>query len=44
MYMGASRATLACNPVCQPTIMLGDDVGFSSSTLASSNLLEDAAR
>lgn len=44
MYLGAARTTLACNPNCQPTIMLGDDVGFSSNTLASSNLIENAAQ
>jgi Flp pilus assembly secretin CpaC len=43
VYMGASRTTLDCQPVCQPTIMLGDDTGFMSNTLNSSNLLQNAA-
>src|SRR5690606_21165921 len=25
VYMGDARTTLSCAPVCQPTIMLGDD-------------------
>ncbi len=44
VYMGTARTTLACDPVCQPTIMLGDDNGFSSSAYASSTLLDQAAR
>jgi len=39
VYMGASRTTLACAPVCQPTIMLGDDESFSASTAASSAIV-----
>ena len=34
VYMGTARTTLACEPVCQPTIMLGDDSGFSSNAFA----------
>lgn len=44
VYMGAARTTLACNPICQPTIMLGDDAAFSNSAYASSTLLETAAK
>jgi len=39
VYMGASRTTLACAPVCQPTIMLGDDESFSASSAASSAIV-----
>jgi Flp pilus assembly secretin CpaC len=39
VYLGTSRTTLACAPVCQPTIMLGDDEGFSASTAASSAIV-----
>ena len=35
VYMGSARTTLACAPVCQPTIMLGDDPSFSASNSAS---------
>jgi Flp pilus assembly secretin CpaC len=38
VYMGAARTTLACAPVCQPTIMLGDDPSFSANTAASSSV------
>jgi len=44
VYMGSLRTTLACSPVCQPTIMLGDDPVFSSQAIASSDLVEGAAR
>ncbi len=43
VYMGTARQTLACEPVCQPTIMLGDDQGFSSSAFASTSLVDQAA-
>lgn len=35
VYMGDARTTLACAPVCQPTIMLGDDPSFSANSSAS---------
>jgi Flp pilus assembly secretin CpaC len=44
VYMGSARTTLACQPVCQPMIMLGDDPGYSSATYSSSTLLDQAAR
>ena len=37
VYMGSARTTLACAPVCQPTIMLGDDPSFSAASSASAN-------
>jgi Flp pilus assembly secretin CpaC len=43
VYMGTARTTLSCQPVCQPTITLGDDTTFSSTTLSSSTLLQSAA-
>jgi Flp pilus assembly secretin CpaC len=43
VYMGTARTTLSCQPVCQPTITLGDDTNFSTTTLASSTLLQGAA-
>lgn len=39
VYMGTSRTTLACSPVCQPTITLGDDTGFSASAAASASIV-----
>ena len=43
VYMGTARQTLACQPVCQPTVTLGDDNGFSSNSFASTTLLDQAA-
>jgi Flp pilus assembly secretin CpaC len=43
IYMGTARQTLACQPICQPTITLGDDNGFSSNSFASTTLLDQAA-
>ena len=43
MYMGSARTTLSCLPVCQATITLGDDGGFSGNALASSTLVQGAA-
>jgi Flp pilus assembly secretin CpaC len=44
VYMGTARTTLTCEPVCQPTIMLGDDNLFSSDTYGSSSIVSSAAR
>jgi Flp pilus assembly secretin CpaC len=44
VFLGTARTTLSCNPVCQPTIMLGDDPTFSNDAYASSNLVESAAK
>jgi Flp pilus assembly secretin CpaC len=43
VYMGTARTTLSCQPVCQPTVTLGDDANFSGASLASSTLLQSAA-
>ncbi len=43
VYQGSARTTLACSPNCQPTIMLGDDVDFTSGTIASSSLVATSA-
>ena len=42
VYQGQMRTTLACAPVCQPTVMMGDDNGFTSQALASSQLVQSA--
>jgi Flp pilus assembly secretin CpaC len=44
MYLGQARTTLACAPVCQPTVMLGDDNGFTKTSVESSALVEAAAQ
>lgn len=43
VYQGQKRTSLACAPVCQPVVMMGDDNGFSSNTLASSQIVQSAA-
>jgi Flp pilus assembly secretin CpaC len=43
VYMGSARTTLDCQPVCQPTIMLGDDSGFTTNAINSANLLKSTA-
>jgi Flp pilus assembly secretin CpaC len=43
VYMGNARTTVMCAPVCQPTIMMGDDTDFTNNTFQSSTLVKDAA-
>ena len=40
VYEGSARTSLSCAPVCQPTIMLGDKVEFTSTQVDSANLLQ----
>lgn len=44
VFMGQSRMTLACDPVCQPTVTLGDDPGFTAQSVASAEIVEDNAK
>ena len=44
VYQGASRTSLACSPVCQSTVMLGDSADFLNSTISSSRLVQSAAQ
>ena len=39
-----ARTTLACAPAASRRIMLGDDAGYSSNTLASSSIVQSAAQ
>ena len=32
VYMGSSRQSYSCEPVCQSVMMMGDDLGFTRST------------
>ncbi len=43
VYMGTARQTLACEPVCQPTIMLGDDGGFTEAAGKSTAAVDNMA-
>ena len=43
VYLGERRTSLACEPVCQPIIMLGDDSSFTGETIGAANAIESAA-
>jgi Flp pilus assembly secretin CpaC len=43
VYLGDKRTSLACEPVCQPIIMLGDDSAFTGEAIGSSTAIEAAA-
>lgn len=43
VYQGQARTSLACAPVCQSTVMMGDDPNFSSAAVASAQLVQDLA-
>jgi Flp pilus assembly secretin CpaC len=43
VYMGEKRTSLACAPVCQPIIMLGDDPEFTGETIGSASAVAGAA-
>jgi Flp pilus assembly secretin CpaC len=43
VYMGERRTSMACEPVCQPITMLGDDPAFTSETIASATAIAGAA-
>ena len=43
VYQGQSRTSLACAPVCQSVVMMGDDTSFSSEAIASSQLVQQLA-
>jgi hypothetical protein len=43
VYQGAARTSLACVPVCQPTIMLGDETGFTSTQVDSAAMIKSTA-
>ena len=40
VYQGQARTSLACAPVCQNVIMMGDDPSFSSQAVASSGIVQ----
>lgn len=43
VFQGQSRTSLACAPVCQQVLMMGDDPNFSGGVLASSQLVQQLA-
>ena len=40
VYQGQARTSLACAPVCQSVVMMGDDNAFSSTALSSAQLVQ----
>ncbi len=44
VYMGMARTTLSCEPICQPTVMLGDNNEYTSQVISSSEMIENAAQ
>ena len=44
IYQGPARTTLACAPTCQPTIMVGDDVGYTGTVISSSTMVQGSAQ
>jgi Flp pilus assembly secretin CpaC len=40
VYQGQARTSLACAPICQSTVTMGDDNVFSGQAVASARLLE----
>ena len=43
VFQGQSRTSMACAPVCQSVVMMGDDPSFSSQAIASSQLVQQLA-
>ncbi len=43
VYLGDRRTSLACEPVCQPIIMLGDDTSYTGTTIGSSTAIASVA-
>lgn len=43
VYQGLKRQSLSCSPICQPSIVLGDDSEFLSNSVSNSSLVGGAA-
>lgn len=43
VYQGQARTSLACAPVCQSVVMMGDDTTYSADVIASSQLVQQLA-
>ena len=43
VYLGDRRTSMACEPVCQTIIMLGDDKAYTLQTIDTSDAVETAA-
>lgn len=43
VYLGERRTSMACEPVCQPVIMLGDDRSYTIEKIETAGAVESAA-
>lgn len=43
VYLGDRRTSLACEPICQPIIMLGDDAAFTGEAIGSASAVAASA-
>jgi Flp pilus assembly secretin CpaC len=43
VYLGDRRTSLACAPICQPIIMLGDDAAFTGEAIGSASAVAASA-
>lgn len=43
VFLGDRRTSLACEPVCQPIIMLGDDASYTGEAIGSAGAVASAA-
>ncbi|MBN9363064.1 MULTISPECIES: pilus assembly protein N-terminal domain-containing protein [unclassified Devosia] len=43
IYQGNRRTSLACEPVCQPIVMLGDDATYTGEAIGSASAVAGAA-
>lgn len=43
VYLGDRRTSLACEPVCQPIVMLGDDSNYAGEAISASRAVSSAA-
>jgi Flp pilus assembly secretin CpaC len=44
VYQGQARTSLACAPICQATVTMGDDAAFSSNAMGSSALVQSMSQ
>jgi hypothetical protein len=43
VYVGTSRNSVVCAPVCQPSLMLGDDSAFTNDAYQSAQVIKQSA-
>ena len=43
VYQGQARTSLACAPICQSVVMMGDEANFSAQAIASAQMVQQLA-